>query len=409
MIEQYLIKCLLSYDLFVKYAQYVDEKFLKTNVRELATIFHFVKELHRLGEGKDYTVDDLAVVFFSNTPTLSEGQKGLYNSLFSSIRELQVSHDLAEGFFQQHLERVRASQIAEKCVDVLEGKAPFEDVINMLGDEERPTVDQGNIVSDSIDDLANQVVHGKGLYWRSEFLNKSIGPLRKGNFGFYFGRPEMGKTAFFTSEGSFMAEQLEDDEHLIVVLNEEPGQKTKLRFYCAALGVPLRDLIANKVEYQQVLVNKFGRKLVFYDDAGVNRYSVERLCKEYKPGLIWIDQLDKVYGFTGERPDIAFKKQYQWARELSKKYAPVVGVCQAGGTAEGKMYLDLDDVDGSRTAKQGEADWIIGIGKNDNEFLRGYSLLKNKLGDDPNCEPALRHGRAEAIITPEISRYEDVE
>lgn len=409
MIEQYLIKVLLNYDFFVKYSQYIDEKFLKNNVRELATLFHYVKELHRSQEGREYTVDDLAVMFFANTPTLSDTQRKLYESLIGSLRELQVSNDLAEGFFQQHMERVKASQLAERCVDVLEGKANWEEVLNLLGDEERPKVEQGNIVSDDLEALASQVIYGKGLHWRSDFLNKSIGPLRKGNFGFYFGRPEIGKTAFFTSEASFMAEQLEEDEHLIVVLNEEPGQKTKLRFYCAALGISLRELLANKAGNQRVLTDKFGRKLVFYDDAGVNRFTIERLCKEYKPGLIWIDQLDKVYGFTGERPDIAFKKQYQWARELSKKYAPVVGVCQASGSAEGKMYLDLDDVDGSKTAKQGEADWIIGIGRNDNEFVRGYSLLKNKLGDDENCEPALRHARSEAIILPEHSRYEDIE
>lgn len=409
MVEQYLIKVLLNYDLFVKYAQYVDEKFLRNNVRELYTLLHFVKELHKIGEGRDYTVDDLAVIFFANTPNLNDAQRNMYSALLDSLRDLQVDNSLAEGFFQRHLERVRVGQIAEKCVDVLEGKAPYEDVINLMTEEERPKVDQGNIISDSIDDLASQVIHGKGLYWRSDFLNQAIGPLRKGNFGFYFARPETGKTAFFASEASNMAAQLEDDEHLIVVLNEEPGQKTKLRFYCSALGVNVRELIAGKDQYQQQLIDMYGRKLVFYDDAGVNRYTIERLCKEYKPGLIWIDQLDKVYGFTGERPDIAFKRQYQWARELSKRYAPVVGVCQAAGTGEGKLYLDLDDVDGSKTAKQGEADWIIGIGKGDHDFLRGFSLLKNKLGDDENCNPALRHARQQSILVPEWSRYEDAE
>ena len=409
MVEQYLLKVLLDYEMFVKYAQYIDEKFLRTNVRELYTLFHYIKELHKQQEGSTFTVDDLAVLFFSSQQALSDANRKLYENILQELRDMQVNKDLAETFFRKHLERVRASQIADKCVDVLEGKAEFEDVTSMLSDEERPKVDTGNIIPDDINALAEQVVFGKGLYWRSQFLNQSIGPLRKGNFGFYFGRPETGKTAFLTSEGSFMAEQLEPDEYMIVILNEEPGQKTKLRFYCAALGIDRRTLVTNADQYQVTLAEKFGRKLVFYDDAGVNKYTIERLCREYKPGLIWIDQLDKVYGFTGERPDIAFKKQYQWARELSKRYAPVVGVCQAGGSGEGKMYLDLDDVDGAKTAKQGEADWIIGIGKGENEYLRGYALLKNKLGDDPECLPALRHARANAVILPEESRYEDVE
>lgn len=409
MVELYIMKVLLDYDMFVKYSQFVDEKFLRVNMREFLTLFHYIKELHRQQEGRSYSVDDLAVIFFASQQALGDAQRGVYENILTELRGLEVDTNIAEVFFTRHMERVKASQIAELSVDVLEGKAQYDDLINLLSDDEKPQVETGNIVSDDINDLAESVVFGKGLYWRSQFLNQSIGPLRKGNFGFYFARPEIGKTAFFTSEGSHMAEQLEDDEHLIVILNEEPGQKTKLRFYCAALGIDRRTLVSNAGVYQPVLAEKFGKKLVFYDDAGVNKYSVERLCKEYKPGLIWVDQLDKVYGFTGERPDIAFKRQYQWARELSKRYAPVIGVCQAGGSAEGKMYLDLDDVDGSRTAKQGEADWIIGIGRGENEFLRGYSLLKNKLGDDPECLPALRHGRANAVILPEESRYEDVE
>ena len=63
-------------------------------------------------------------------------------------------------------------------------------------------------------------------------------------------------------------------------------------------------------------------------------------------------------------------------------YGPVIGVCQAGGTAEGKRYLDMNDIDSSHTAKQGEADWIIGIGKDNSggyEKMRYLSILKNKL------------------------------
>ena len=407
MIELALIRFLLIEDLFCKYAHLIDDRFLKVNAREIHTLYVILKELQSK-EIKTYSVDDLGVYFFSKFPMLKQGDKTVYENLFQNLKELDLSDDLAESYFSSHLQRVRASQIAEASLDYLEGKGTYEDVVGLLSDDEKPQVEVANIITDDIGQLAKDTVNGKGLSWRSTFLNQSIGPLRKGNFGFYFGRPETGKTAFQTSEASHLVQQLENDEHFILILNEEPGQQVKLRFYCAALGVDMKTLINTKEDAQKELRRLYGKKLVFYDDAGVNKYAIERLCREYKPGLIWIDQLDKVHGFTGERPDIMFKKMYQWGRELSKKYAPVVGVCQAAGSGEGKLWLELDDVDGSKTAKQGEADFIIGIGKGENEFARGFHILKNKLGYGDECIPALRHGRQQAVIVPEHSRYEDL-
>ena len=104
------------------------------------------------------------------------------------------------------------------------------------------------------------------------------------------------------------------------------------------------------------------------------------------------------------------KAIYQWARELAKVYCPVIGICQAGGTAEGKKYLDMNDVDSSHTAKQGECDWIIGIGKTNREgeeFTRYLSICKNKLGRDTFCNPDLRHAKTPVIIKADIARFED--
>lgn len=71
----------------------------------------------------------------------------------------------------------------------------------------------------------------------------------------------------------------------------------------------------------------------------------------------------------------------------------------------------MDDVDSSKTAKQGEADWILGIGKtNDPEpnTIRHLHLSKNKLAGDPDSIATLRHGSQEVIIVPEIARYVDL-
>jgi hypothetical protein len=106
---------------------------------------------------------------------------------------------------------------------------------------------------------------------------------------------------------------------------------------------------------------------------------------------------------------LQLKQLYQWARELAKTYAPVIAVSQAGGTAEGKLWLTMDDVDSSKTAKQGEADWILGIGKetDNTSNMRYLNISKNKLLGDKDSLPDLRHGNSAVIIKPEYARFLD--
>ena len=104
------------------------------------------------------------------------------------------------------------------------------------------------------------------------------------------------------------------------------------------------------------------------------------------------------------------KELYQWAREIAKKYGPVIGVSQASASGEGKMYLDMGDIDGSKTGKPGEADWILGIGATHQEgfeYVRHLHLSKNKLSGDEDTDPNLRHGKQDVLIDPQIARYRD--
>jgi len=70
----------------------------------------------------------------------------------------------------------------------------------------------------------------------------------------------------------------------------------------------------------------------------------------------------------------------------------------------------MSDVNNSKTGKQGEADWILGIGKtldDSQEFVRFLHLSKNKLGGDLDSDEEMRHGKWEVKIRPDIARYED--
>ena len=134
----------------------------------------------------------------------------------------------------------------------------------------------------------------------------------------------------------------------------------------------------------------------------MSKRDIETIVQRYKPGLLVIDQIDKIKGFKADRDDLMLGAIYQWARELAKEYCPVIGVCQAAATAEGKKWLTSDDIAKSKTEKLAEADFVIGIGKshdNGHENIRYLHLIKNKLTG--------LHQKISCRIDASVARYKD--
>lgn len=269
-----------------------------------------------------------------------------------------------------------------------------------------------DFVSDDLQGLLDSAITKPGLRWRLTTLNQMLGSLRKGDFGFIFARPETGKTTFLSSEVTHMASQLtSEDGPILWINNEEQGNKVMLRAYQAALGLDLSALYSNIEAHKRAFLQATNGKLKLFDSGVVHRKNVEELCKRHKPSLLIFDQIDKIVGFDNDREDLKLGAIYQWARELAKQYCPVIGVCQADGSGEGVRWLTMSNVANAKTAKQAEADWILGIGKVSEpgfDNLRFLHLSKNKLMGDSDTIPALRHGRREILIKPEIARYADI-
>lgn len=72
----------------------------------------------------------------------------------------------------------------------------------------------------------------------------------------------------------------------------------------------------------------------------------------------------------------------------------------------------MENVANAKTAKQAEADWILGIGRTHDtalEYIRHLHLCKNKLSGDSDTDPTLRHGKMDVLIEPLIARYSDLD
>ena len=370
--------------------------------------------LHESYGKSSYSVYDLETFFFS-TNSVSEKELPTYNAIFKDLHDAIISPEIVIDSLNRALQRGAAEDLAIAAMQVADGSLPPEALgplyerfgasgEHSIADEVSP------FVTPDLEVLYNETIRTPGLRWRLGFLNQSLGSLRKGDFGFIFARPETGKTTFLASELTYFSGQ-SDGRPIVWWNNEEQGNKVQLRLYQAALGITLNELIRDRESNQRRFEEAGGTSIKVYDSSAIHRSTVERVVEELKPCLVVFDQLDKIKGFDDDREDLRLGAIYIWARELAKSYAPVIGVCQADGSAEGRKWLNMDNVSNAKTAKQAEADWILGIGKSndrDLEYVRHLHICKNKLAGDEDTLPELRHGMCDVRIVPQIARYEDI-
>jgi len=411
--ERDLLILLLSKECYNSYFEYLDLPYIKDNYRELYNIYLVVKELHALTEG-DVSLVALQAFFFQKYPDVD---KEIYLDLFKTLSNVELEPSLGVALLNQIKQRKQALKLSEAYFKFSNGNCTHDELLEVTSRfaEEglgRNELEEFDFVTTDVAAIVQDLFATNGLRWRLDALNKSLGSLRKGNFGFLFARPETGKTTFLASEISCMLTQLkEEDGSVIWFNNEQVGTEVMLRMYQGFFGVRLEQIKANPQKYKQEFAERTKGKFLLVDDANFDKGKVERICRRYKPSLVVFDQIDKIKGFNADREDLRLGSIYIWARELAKQYCPVIGVCQADGTAEGQKWLTMDHVANAKTSKQAEADWILGMGAVHAEgmqYIRYLHLSKNKLLGDGDSIPRMRHGRMEVLIEPEIARFKDI-
>lgn len=405
-----VLKPLLGYQVYVKYYRYLSLEFLEKNYPDVFRLYSVLPNLHQKNIDKIYGVDDLKVCFYTNYPN---ADTTIFENLFQQLVETPVEYDLLEGYLDAVSKQAKALQLARLYLQASEGVITFDEAEqrhkDILVKVEAPSDWRNDVVTSNLVELYEQQQLQPGLNWRLTSLQRALGPLRKGNFGFVFARPETGKTTFLASELTFMAHQAPGP--IVWFNNEQAGPEVQTRIHQAACGWMEEEMRKDPARTQAQYVEQTRDNLILVDQARLDRKYVEGVCAEVNPSLIVFDQIDHIKGFKEDRNDLELKMIYQWARELGKEYGPTIGVCQAGATGENKKWLDMNDVDNSKTGKQGAADWILGIGAirdSGSEYLRFLHLSKNKLAGGPDSDRKRRHDKWSVFIRPEIARYTDL-
>ena len=331
-------------------------------------------------------------------------------------------HHAHEEVIKTLIELDYLAQIMEECEKVKEGSSDLEHVhilaTNALKDVERYIEKDELFVSADLSSIADRI-SSSGYEWRLDALNRSLGPLRTGNFVIVAARVEVGKTTFLASEVSYIAQQMPAGRPVVWVNNEEESSVVFFRIVQAALGIESKEMIADSKAAMAAYTALMGgdkNKIRVTKDTNHVR-DLETLFREVNPGLIIFDQLDKVGGFKeAEREDITLGKIYKWARELARTYGPVIAASQLSATAvdlKDPPFIGMDALRGSKTDKPGEADAVITLGKYkepktpEEEMIRTINVPKNKLpGGGSKQMESERHGQYLVTIDPIRARFE---
>ena len=262
-----------------------------------------------------------------------------------------------------------------------------------------------NLIILSLEDMASSSV-SDGFYWRLEDLNKSLGPVKKGDFIVIGKRPEVGGTSFLVSELSFMLEQT--NGNAVLFNNEEEPSKVYSRMVSSALGVDYRRLLGDPIKYD-IAYNKWlkGSSFDLVHDTSMTISSIHKQLEDKPYELIGINILLKVGGTSKQEDHDKFQELGEECRRIAQRYGPVVAIVQADPSAEGVAYIPQDRLYKSKTALQGEADALIMIGTDEDirDDVRYIHVAKNKIPPAACSDIKCKHIKSEVKFSMDTGRF----
>lgn len=377
----------------------------KVDWRELAT---FV----RLYMRKDFNGDVLGILdeIMSTLATTAAG------TVTPDLSKKVVEHFEKVGRIQRVSNAVLGVLGNDPSVSEADVEAAVRDYIHHLdGSTSTTMVDGGLLNIESLEEMDRVTSSTGGLSWRLSDLNKSIGPLRRGDFVILGARPETGKTSFVCDQLTHFAAQVPPEDRMFIFNNEEDGMKIMSRLVQTALNKSASEVAsmptADKNEAYKKAINATSLiKIGIYDDADITINDVERVCATLHPYVIVLNVIDEIKGFEKQTNEVErLTKLGAWCRHVAKRYnTAVIGVVQADTSAEGQKWIHQGQLYGSKTKLPSAADVIITIGKThdvaevDERFIH---LPKNKMPTIAGMDKRLKHGYFNVKFDSETGRF----
>lgn len=253
----------------------------------------------------------------------------------------------------------------KKHVDDWEDAVDIERIFDKVGQEQRVALAPNSL---------NQRINGGAL---------------PGHHIIAFARPEMGKSTFAVNMGVQLAIR---GKRVLYIGNEDQINILKARALSRATLLNTEQLEANRE-----------KAIAIYREKGIEdrlhfvRYSgtplgIRGRIDDYEPDILILDQIRNL---ESDEEGIVQRLETngQAVRRLLLEYGLIgLSITQAGASADGKVMLDMHDIDNSKTGLPGTADLIVGIGGNADMVARNQrflSLPKNKLSSEGNAHEGI--------------------
>lgn len=214
--------------------------------------------------------------------------------------------------------------------------------------------------------------------WPKALNDRLDGGALRGHHVLVFARPEAGKTLFAIN---LCAGFLHQELAVLYIGNEEPSADIRDRIRGRLLKTTKANIRSRPQESAERLARaSLGTLRIAADSPSFG--DIRQILAGFHADVLILDQIRNMRIKSDSRTAELEAAGIE-ARSIAKEFGIlVVSITQAGDSATNKVYLEMSDVDSSKTGIPGSIDLMIGVGADEPMKLNGLlgiSLPKNKL------------------------------
>ena len=400
--ELALLRTLTSHEFYKANRNLVKEKIFRS--KETRTIKATIDKAMTDYATQDIGPSDIEALFWAANPTLTTAQKDIYRSLFTKINNCApLNEDVAQDVLRELNREDAANELMDIAFKMSNGEVTsLHKVVDFISKREEDFMPALKVYFEKMD--ITSLLKQNELDFKWKFNIPSVAQLVPGvNSGQIIigaARPNTGKTsshAYLCAGPGGFAHQ---GAKIMVLANEEMPNRVSARYLTAACGMRIGE-IAKDRQKAEALFSPIKNNLHITDATGWDLDRFERAVKAYSPDIVIADMADKFLPegkFTAQHEQL--KATYIRFRLLAKQYkCAIFAMSQLSAEAEGKVFVDMSMLEGSRTGKASEADVLFCItktpmveGQEEESPERHWIIVKNKLTG--------KHGRVVTLFDP---------
>ena len=373
----------------------------------LGEIYSCISKMHEQFD-TNITTTELFLFWKSSHPTWTDAQADHVQDEMNLVGtspdvDADISTSIINNLWQQEV----GNDVAQLGIRMNQGDTSampeLELLVERVSTGYLPDDIFGEPVTDDIYELLAATSDENRFKFNIETLSRECYGIGRGEFMVVAAYSNVGKTAFAVSLAAAPGGFCQAGAKVGFIANEEFGSRTKLRAIQSYLGLKKEEVLADPVG-SYAKFSGIKDRIVFQDAQGWDINILDAYIKKHAFDVVIVDMADKI-DLPGkfDAPHHRLRELYYRLRELSKRNnCAVIAMSQASGEAEGRTILSMSMLEGSRVAKQSEADLLIGIGArvdpdNPDAPERWVTILKNKISG--------RHTPVQCNLEGPINRY----